>query len=251
MCGRYSLTTPAEGLRRLFDFPEQPNLPPRYNIAPTQQVAAVRLAPPTAADAEDVGTEAACEAGRHLAMLRWGLVPSWAKDAAIGSRMINARAETLADKPAFRAAFRKRRCLLVADGFYEWRKRAEGPKQPYRIALEDGGPFAFAGLWERWRNPQDGAWVETCTIVTTDANQLLRPIHHRMPVILDPADYAAWLDPATASGAAQKLLGPYAGTGLMAYPISLRVNKVANDDPSVIVPLADDDAADGSPPRLI
>ena len=250
MCGRYSLTTPVEALRRLFDFPEQPNLAPRYNIAPTQQVAAVRLAPPPAVDAGEGGAEAAHETGRHLAMLRWGLIPSWAKDAAIGSRMINARAETLAGKPAFRAAFRKRRCLLAADGFYEWRKGAEGPKQPYRIALEDGGPFAFAGLWERWRDPREGAWVETCTIVTTDANALLRPIHHRMPVILDPADHAAWLDPATAPEAAQELLGPYAGAGLVAYPVSLRVNKVANDDPAVIVPLADDDAGE-SQPRLI
>ena len=249
MCGRYSLTTPVEALRRLFDFPEQPNLAPRYNIAPTQQVAAVRLAPP-AVGAEEGGAEAAHEAGRHLAMLRWGLIPSWAKDAAIGGRMINARAETLAGKPAFRAAFRKRRCLLAADGFYEWRKRAGGPKQPYRIALEDGGPFAFAGLWARWRDPREGAWVETCTIVTTGANTLLRPIHHRMPVILDPADHAAWLDPATAPEAAQKLLGPHAGAGLVAYPISLRVNKVANDDPAVIVPLADDDAGE-SQPRLI
>jgi putative SOS response-associated peptidase YedK len=246
MCGRYSLTTPVEGLRRLFDFPEQPNLPPRYNIAPTQQVAAVRRAPPP-----DAGAEAPGGAERHLVMLRWGLIPSWAKEASIGNRMINARAESLAEKPAFRAAFRKRRCLLVADGFYEWRKRPEGPKQPYRIAREDGGPFAFAGLWERWRNPEDGAWIESCTIVTTDANALLAPIHERMPVILPPADYGTWLDPGTAPEAAQRLLGPYAGADLVAYPISLRVNKVANDDPTVIAPLSNDGDAAGSQPRLI
>ena len=260
MCGRYSLTTPVEGLRQLFEFPEQPNLMPRYNIAPTQEVAAVRRAAPAGADQEPAGADrgpgaagegAAGEgaAGRHLVLLRWGLIPSWAKDPAIGARMINARAETLAEKPAFRTAFRKRRCLVLADGFYEWQKRGSGPKQPYRIARGDGAPFAFAGLWERWRDPADGRSVETCTIVTTDANALLRPIHHRMPVILGPEAYGPWLDPASEAERLQALLAAEPGLDLLAVAISTRVNKVANDDPEVLMPLEDGGSegdADGS-----
>ncbi len=169
--------------------------------------------------------------------------------------MINARAETLADKPAFRSAFRKRRCLVAADGFYEWRKRGSGPKQPYRIARADGGPFAFAGLWERWRDSGAKTWVESCTIVTTEANALLRPIHPRMPVILDPADFDAWLDPAAPADAAQRLLRPYeGGFDLTARPISTRVNKVANDDPAVIEPLVESSGTPtdaGPAPRLL
>jgi putative SOS response-associated peptidase YedK len=255
MCGRYSLTTPVEGLRQLFDFPERPNLAPRYNIAPTQSVAAVRRAPPVA---EQSG-ESPPAGGQHLVLLRWGLIPHWAKDASIGSRMINARAETLAEKPSFRAAFHKRRCLIVADGFYEWQKQDKGPKQPYRIARRDGGPFAFAGLWERWRDAAAGSLVESCTIVTTEANALLRPIHDRMPVILPPPAFTAWLDPETGSEAALALLRPYGGDDLVAYRISLRVNSVANDDDAIIAPLedaaeagkSDETAANGRQPRLL
>ena len=236
MCGRYSLTTPVEGLRQLFEFPERPNLGPRYNIAPTQEVAAVRCAPPAEAD-RGPGDGEAGAAGRHLVLLRWGLIPSWAKDPAIGARMINARAETLAEKPAFRTAFKTRRCLVLADGFFEWQKQAAGPKQPYRIARRDGAPFAFAGLWERWRDPADGRTVETCTIVTTDANALLRPIHHRMPVILAPEAYGPWLDPGSEVDRLQALLAAEPGLDLVAVAISTRVNKVANDDPEVLLPL--------------
>jgi putative SOS response-associated peptidase YedK len=224
MCGRYSLTTPVEALRRVFGFLEQPNLAPGYNIAPTQEVAALRLG----ADGE-----------RHFARLRWGLVPAWAKDLGVGARMINARAESVAEKPAFRQAFRQRRCLVLADGFYEWQKRGKAPKQPYRIALADGGPFGFAGLWESWTDKGSGETVETCTIVTTGANELLAPIHHRMPVILAPEEVAAWLDAAAPPEAAQALLRPCPAGGLVAYPISTRVNKVANDDAGVIQPLED------------
>lgn len=254
MCGRYSLTTPVEGLRRLFDFPEQPNLEPRYNIAPTQSVAAVRRAPPSGAEENPELEPAAGAHRRHLVMLRWGLIPSWAKDASIGSRMITARAETLAERPAFRAAFRERRCLIVADGFYEWRKRDEGPKQPYRIALGDGGPFAFAGLWERWRDPAGGAWVESCAIVTGAANALVRPIHQRMPVILPPEAFDTWLDSDSEPAEALRLLQPYAGGDLVAFAISTRINKVANDDASVLAPLQDapeQTAGDGRRPRLL
>ena len=243
MCGRYSLTTPVEALRQLFDFPEQLNLRPRYNIAPTQEVAAVRRDPPPAAGAR-VGDPAGgkvCVSGRHLVLLRWGLIPAWAKEAAIGSRMINARAETLADKPAFRSAFRKRRCLIAADGFYEWRTTAEAPKapkQPYYIRLESDAPFAIAGLWERWRDPA-GATIESCTLITTEANPELASIHHRMPVILAPADYDAWLEPRPAAAEAlHDLLRPYHGCGMTAIPIGRHVNNVRNDDPACIEALA-------------
>jgi putative SOS response-associated peptidase YedK len=227
MCGRYSLTTPVEALRRVFGFLEQPNLAPGYNIAPTHQVAALRLG----ADGE-----------RHFVRLRWGLVPAWAKDLSIGARMINARAESVAEKPAFRAAFRQRRCLVMADGFYEWQKRDKGPKQPFRVTLADGGPFGFAGLWESWTDKGSGETVETCTIVTTDANELLAPIHDRMPVILVPGDVAAWLNTAAPPEAALALLRPCPAGVLVAYPVSTRVNKVANDDPGVIAPLQEEEA---------
>ncbi len=221
MCGRYHLTTPIEGLRQLFLFEELPNLAPRYNIAPTQAVPVIRRG------AED--------GRRHFALLRWGLIPSWAKDAGIGSRMINARAESVADKPAFRSAFRRRRCLVPADGFFEWQKREEG-KQPFRIARPDGGAFAFAGLWERWRDPAGDGPVESFTIITTDANAQLRPIHERMPVILDPEAFDLWLDPQAPLDGLQALLGPYREEGLIAIPISTRVNNVRFDDAAVLVP---------------
>jgi len=247
MCGRYSLTTPVEGLRLLFDFPEQPNLKPRYNIAPTQEVAAVRAAPPAGPDKR--GEAGRSGSQRHLVLLRWGLIPSWAKDPAIGARMINARAETLAEKPAFRSAFRRRRCLVPADGFYEWQKRETGPKQPYRIARPDGGPFAFAGLWESWRDPAEDRAVESCTIVTTAANAVLSPIHHRMPVILAPESYDLWLDPEAEPGRLQGLLADDPGMDLVAIAISTRVNKVVNDDPEVIAPLDGAAAAGVGAPR--
>ena len=211
-----------EGLRALFDFVEQLNLAPRYNIAPTQEIAAVRL--------EDDGK-------RHLRQLRWGLVPSWAKDLSIGARMINARAETLAEKPSFRSAFKAQRCLILADGFYEWRAEGKGPKQPYRITLADGGAFAFAGLWERWREKESEQTVESCTIVTTVANDALKDIHHRMPVILPPQDHGAWLDLTLPKDEALALLKPYADDQVAFHAISTQVNKVANDDPSIIEPV--------------
>jgi putative SOS response-associated peptidase YedK len=226
MCGRYSLTTPVDALRDLFGFDARPNLAPRYNIAPTQEVAVVRLA-----------SEAG---GRQLAMLRWGLIPSWAKDPSIGSRMINARAETVAEKPAFRTAFRRRRCLVLADGSYEWKTSGDGPKQPWRITCADAAAFAFAGLWEHWDSP-DGETLESCTIVTTEAAPAISHIHPRMPVILAPGERESWLsgDPADAGG----LLHPYDGT-LEAYPVSRRVNNVRNDDDALIEPVSAEDASD-------
>ncbi len=238
MCGRYSLTTPVEAVRKVFDFPERPNLAPRANIAPSQDVAAVRLA-----------SGESGEVGRRFVWLRWGLIPAWAKDPAIGSRTINARAETVAEKPAFRAAFRERRCLIVADGFYEWKTEAGG-KQPYRITLVDGGPFALAGLWERWAGPPGGEAIESCTIVTTEANARLRAIHPRMPVILAPGAFDPWLDPATPGAEAQGLLGPYPSEALTYYRVSPRINSPANDDPALIEPL-DAPAEAGGQPRLL
>lgn len=217
LCGRYSLTSPLESVRQVFGFLESPNLAPRYNIAPSQEVAVVRLG----------------EDGlRHFATLRWGLVPSWAKDVSIGNRMINARAESVAEKPAFRRAFSRRRCLVLADGFYEWRSEAGG-KQPYHIARQDGAPFAFAGLWESWRPPQHQAALESCTIVTTEACETTRPIHHRMPVILNPDDFETWLAAASPPARLQALLCPSTAP-LQVRRVSRRVNKVSNDDPQIL-----------------
>jgi putative SOS response-associated peptidase YedK len=216
MCGRYVITSTMEAIRRLFEVPESLNLQPRYNVAPTQQVPVVRR----------------LDDGRHLAQLRWGLIPSWAKDASMGARMINARAETVAEKPAFRSAFRQRRCLVVSDGFYEWRKLPDGAKQPYFITLEAGGPFAFAGLWETWRSP-DGERVESCTIVTTGANEKLVELHDRMPVIVAPEDYDLWL----AGGdrdALEALLRPCPAALMTFFPVNRKVNNARFDDPSCL-----------------
>ena len=170
---------------------------------------------------------------REIALLRWGLIPSWAKDEKFGARCINARAETVAEAPSFRAAFKARRCLIPADGFYEWQKVDEA-KQPHRITMGNGGPFSFAGLWERWtKGPEP---IETFTIVTGAPNELVRPIHDRMPVILDPADYDAWLearDPAIPSA----LLRPFPTERMRTYPVSTRVNSTRNDDPELVAPI--------------
>ncbi len=232
MCGRYSLTSPMEAVRRLFDFPERPNLAVRVNIAPSQDVAAVRLE-------EDGASE------RHFVWLRWGLIPSWAKEPGMGNRMINARAETIAEKPAFRAAFRRRRCLIPADGFYEW-KTERGRKQPYRIAMESGATFAFAGLWERWEGPGGDGAIESCTIVTTEANARLQAIHHRMPVILAPEAYDLWLDPETPGARVQSLLRPAPSEWFTCFRVSPKINSPANDDPALIEPL--DEAVEGPEP---
>ncbi len=219
MCGRYSLTAPPEAVGRLFELAgPMPNLEPRYNIAPTQAAPVVGLKP----DGET----------RGLAMLRWGLVPSWSDGPDSRLSMINARAETVRTKPAFRAAFKARRCLVPADGFYEWQAQGKGrPKQPHRIVRRDGAPFAFAGLWERWQ-PKDGEPILSFTIIVTDANELLKPIHERMPVILEPGDHEAWLGAAPEE--AEALLRPLAADRLEAYPVSPRVNSPKNDDPACI-----------------
>ncbi len=224
MCGRYSLTTAPEALRRLFDFDTTPNLAPRYNIAPTQSAPVVRNA---------------ANGGRELTMPRWGLIPSWAKDASIGAKTINARSETVAEKPSFRSAFRHRRCLVPADGFYEWRREGE-IKQPFRIGMLDGAAFAFAGLWESWSGADDGEALESFTILTAEANRKLRPIHARMPVILAPEAYDAWLDasPETVDRA-RALLRPFPEHPMAFYRVSTRVNSPRNDDPDCLKPIAE------------
>ncbi len=221
MCGRYTLKNPMDVLAEYFEVEDYPSsLTPSYNIAPTQEVAAV---------VEE-------DEKRKLEMLRWGLIPSWAKDPAIGNKMINARAETVSEKPSFRAAFKKRRCLIVADGFYEWQKTDNG-KQPYHFKLKDSSPFAFAGLWETW--DKEGEEIRSCSIVTTDANDLMNEIHHRMPVILHPENYGVWLDQGfDEKEALMDLLRPYPSDQMEAYPVSRRVNKPANNEPSVIEPAA-------------
>ena len=205
-------------LAELFELVEMPEITPRYNIAPTQPVVAVH---------------ASEGAGRNCEMMHWGLIPSWADDPAIGTRMINARAETVATKPSFRSAFRQRRCLVVADGFYEWQK-LERRKQPHYIRLRDGKPFAFAGLWERW-NKGEGGPLDTCTIITTSPNELIENLHDRMPVILPPNHFEDWLEPEPlALSRLQDLLVPYPAEGMEAYPVSTYVNKPANDGPECV-----------------
>ena len=222
MCARYSITTASEALRRLFGFEEQPNVEPRYNVAPTQAVPVVRRG---------------ADGKRHYGSLRWGLIPFWAKDLKIGARLINARAETLAEKPSFRNAVKQRRCLIAADGFYEW-SGPKGAKQPHRFTLSDGGPFGFAGLWEQWRDPADGSEIESCTIVTCEANEVVRQIHPRMPVILPPDAHETWLDTTRPANDALALLRPYPAEAMTSYPVSKALNRPVNDEPSMIEPIA-------------
>jgi len=232
MCGRFTLTDPNADLAVQFNLPEIPAMQPRYNIAPTQPVAAVR----TARESK----------GRELVMLQWGLIPFWAKDPKIGARMINARSETAAEKPSFRAAFRRRRCLVIADGFYEWQKQ-NGNKQPFFIHLRDARPFAFAGLWEHWEGPDDSI-IESCTLLTCDPNDFLRAVHNRMPVILDPEHYDLWLNPEVQQpDTLQPLLRPYAAEDMDAYPVSRYVNSPGNDSPKCIEPLPEAQHLPGFP----
>lgn len=222
MCGRYSLVVPdTSELALRFDFEggEEPR-PPRFNIAPTQEVLAV--------------TRDAGDSRNAARAMRWGLIPFWAKDRSIGNRMINARAETVDTSSAFRRAFERRRCLVVADGFYEWLKVGK-ERVPMRVSLRSGEPFAFAGLWDTWRSPE-GEPVASCTIITTTANAVMEPVHDRMPVILPEHAESAWLDAAGARSASELkgLLIPYAGSDLEVYEVSKLVNSPRNDTPEVM-----------------
>jgi len=223
MCGRFALYAPAGDLTEVFGVDVLPELVARYNIAPTDEVLGVR----------------AFSGGRMGELYRWGLVPWWSKDASGGARMINARSEKAATAPAFRDAMAFRRLLVPASGFYEWR-RVGGQRLPVFYRREDGAPMAFAGLWERWRGP-DGE-LRSCTILTTDANDLVRPVHDRMPVILPPTAWTRWLDPDLHDPAeVQHLLAPYPREDLVAVPVSQRVNSVRNEGPELVDPVANEE----------
>ena len=224
MCGRYELHSNPAAIALAFGLAHAPSVRPRYNVAPMQEVPIVRVS---------------ASGAREFVAVRWGLVPRWAKDPAIGSKMINARGETVASKPSFRTAFRRHRCLIPANGFYEWMPVADGRKQPVLIGMKDGSVFAFAGLYERWLTG-DGEPLDSCTILTTDANDLLRAVHDRMPVIVPAEQYARWLDPA--QDGPQALVAPYPSDAMTWWPVSSRVNSVRHDDASLIERLPDPEA---------
>jgi putative SOS response-associated peptidase YedK len=232
MCGRYTIASPPEAIRALLGYEERPNFPPRYNVAPTQPIPIVRLT----------------EGARHFALVRWGLLPSWVKDPKTFTLLINARAESVNDKPAFRAAMKRRRCLIPADGFYEWQKRGER-KQPFFVHAKSGTPLIFAGLWETWCGP-NGEELETAVIVTCEANRLLASIHSRMPVIVPPEAFDLWLDCTNVDAStAEALLRPAPESLLEAYEVPLAVNRVANDDAKLIEPLAPGAAPEQAPAK--
>ena len=228
MCGRFTARLTWQQLHDLYEItaPDigprhgEPDPKPRYNVAPTDVMPLCRLNR---------------SGRREIAMLRWGLIPYWATDPKIAYKTINARAETVATAPAFREAFKRRRCLVPASGFHEWKKLAGGGKQPYLIGMRDGSPFSFAGLWERWKKGETA--IETFTIITGEPNSLVVDLHDRMPVILDPADYDAWLTGGD-QAALQKMLQPFPAQLMTAYPVSTKVNSVKNDTPDVIEPLS-------------
>lgn len=214
MCGRFTQTHSSFDIAKAFDLTNVPQLEPRYNIAPTQQVATVIRPNP--------------QKGREFRWLRWGLIPHWAKEPSIGNKLINARGETVTQKPSFKTAFRHSRCLIITDGFYEWQKQKTG-KQPFRIQQKDGSPFAFAGLYSTWQS-SDEETIATCTIITTEANELMQPIHHRMPVIVNSNDYDLWLNPTVEKPELlQPLLHSCDSNQLEAYPVSSVVNNPRND----------------------
>jgi putative SOS response-associated peptidase YedK len=218
MCARYVITSPADAIRALFGYAEQPNFPPRYNVAPTQPIPIVRLD----------------EGKRAFALVRWGFLPSWVKDPRTFSLLVNARGESVIDKPAFRNAVRRRRCLVPADGFYEWSDTR--PRRPFFVRPKAGGPIAFAGLWETWTGP-NGEEVDTAAIVTTRSNRSLAAIHDRMPVIVPPAAFNLWLDCAAVDATtAAALFLPASDALLESYAVSNAVNRAANDSPELIVP---------------
>jgi putative SOS response-associated peptidase YedK len=223
MCGRYRLSRRKQVVEEYFDTASgEEDWTPRYNIAPTQPIPVIRQHPK--------------EAVRELSLVRWGLIPSWAKDSSGAARMINARSETASTKPAFRDALKFRRCLIPADGFYEWQKAGRA-RQPYCFEVNAGELFAFAGLWEGWRDPS-GKAVETCSILTTTPNAVTTAIHDRMPVILDPDSYDLWLDPRMKDAStAAEMLKPYNARLMRCYPVSRRINSVAHDDEECSAPV--------------
>jgi putative SOS response-associated peptidase YedK len=238
MCGRYAIISSPEAIRRLFGYLDQPNFPPRYNVAPTQPVPIVRLA----------------EGQRRFALVRWGLIPAWVKDPKTFSLLVNARGESVLDKPAFRMAMRRRRCLFPADGFYEWME-AGGKRRPYFVRPKGGGPIAFAGLWENWMG-RNGEEMETAAIVTSQVNRTLAAIHDRMPVIVPPEAFDLWLDSARVDAkTAAALIAPAREGAVEVHAVSSAVNRVTNDSPDLIAPAdAESEATDerrkpARPPR--
>ena len=221
MCGRYRLSRRKQLIEEYFETENEVDWEPRYNIAPSQPVGIIRQDP--------------SKPERHFSLARWGLIPSWATDSSIGFKTINARAETVADKPAFRDAFVSRRCLLPADGFFEWSRRGK-EKQPFHFGMQDDSLFAFAGLWDRWKDPS-GTVIESCTVLTTTPNSLLTDVHDRMPVILRRDNYDLWLDPGFKDvKALAEVLAPFDASLMRSFPVSSRINAVANDDPACVVP---------------
>jgi putative SOS response-associated peptidase YedK len=221
MCGRFTLKTPVPILAKFFGLAEIPDLPPRFNVAPTQPVATVLV----------------LTGDRQFKLMRWGLVPPWARDLRVGSTMINARAETVAEKPSFRTALRERRCIVMADGFYEWDHKAQ-PRQPFHIVNKDGTPLGFAGLWERWEPSEGGQQVESCTIITTKANEIVGKLHDRMPVILEPNDYDLWLDPSVHEPERLlPLLKQFPAEKMASHPVSTLVNSPANESAACLEPI--------------
>ncbi len=221
MCGRFTLTLTPDQIEARFGVPLPKHYQPRYNIAPTQEILAL------ISDAQ----------GRRLESFRWGLIPHWAKDPKIAQKLINARAETLFERPSFRDAVRRRRCLVLADGFYEWRASPQGKKTPVYIRLRSREPFGFAGLWDTWNSP-DGQTLKTCTIITTEPNELIAPIHSRMPVIVPKELEDLWLDPAPkARGEIERLLRPYRAEELELFEVSSAVNSPSVDGPECIAPV--------------
>jgi putative SOS response-associated peptidase YedK len=232
MCGRYASTLPPEAMRALFRYLEQPNFPARYNIAPTQPIAIVRMA----------------EGRRQFALVRWGLIPAWVKDPRAFSLLINARGESVNEKPAFRNAMKYRRCLVPADGFYEWKREGE-KKRPYFVRRRDGAPIAFAGLWENWMGP-NGEEVETAAIVTTAASRSIAHIHDRMPVIVPPEAFDFWLDPKVDAQTAAAVIAPAPDAQIEAYEVSSAVNRTANDTPMLMEPLREPEVEPDPPKRV-
>jgi putative SOS response-associated peptidase YedK len=219
MCGRFTLRATGKSLAHCFDMAKGPIILPRYNIAPTQDILVVRV--------DD-------EKKREFSLLRWGLIPEWAEDPSIGSKLINARADTLRSKPAFRQAFRRRRCLIPADGFFDWQHQGN-TTQPMLIARTDGRPFAFAGLWELWHS--GGRTIESCTIITTDADHFMAEVHDRMPVVIAPDDYDRWLT-GNPDEAEELLHHPANSDDLTMFPVSTKVNNPHNDVPQCVAPIA-------------
>lgn len=231
MCGRYLITSSPEAFRRLFGYPEQPNFPPRYNVAPTQPIPIVRVV----------------EGKRQFALVRWGLIPAWVKDPRGFTLLVNGRSESVNDKPAFRYAMKRRRCLFLADGFFEWCEHGNR-KRPFLVRPANGQPVAFAGLWETWMGP-NGEETETAAVLTTEANRTLMPIHHRMPVVIPPEAFDMWLDCANVDALTAAALLVPAPDGLMeAYEISTAVNRVVNDGPEILVPVSDAPEPEAAPP---